>query len=94
VERSKRGIALDVHSAQFHRELGLAYNKMMQFEKAVDALREAVRLDPKDDEAWNNLGGALRRLGMRKSPQGHDSSTSPHMTSIDALMGSRPNASH
>lgn len=68
MERSKRGIALDVHSAQFHRELGLAYNKMMQFEKAVDALREAVRLDPKDDEAWNNLGGALRRLGMRKSP--------------------------
>jgi tetratricopeptide (TPR) repeat protein len=64
----QQGIALDAHSAQFRRELGLDYNKMMQFEKAVDALREAVRLDPKDTEAWNNLGGALRRLGIRKPP--------------------------
>jgi tetratricopeptide (TPR) repeat protein len=64
----QQGIALDAHSAQFHRELGVVYNKIEQFEKAVHALREAVGLDPQDTEAWNNLGGALRRLGMRKPP--------------------------
>src|SRR5207249_2430918 len=34
-------------------------------EEAINALREAVRLAPNDAEAFSNLGGALRRWGMR-----------------------------
>jgi tetratricopeptide (TPR) repeat protein len=55
-----------------HRELGLCYSKMRKSELAANSLREAVRLNPEDSEAWSNLGGALRRLGMQGAPSAYD----------------------
>jgi tetratricopeptide (TPR) repeat protein len=59
-------------SAVVYRELGVCYSKMKKSELAANSLREAVRLDPKDAEAWSNLGGALRRLGMQNAPRTYD----------------------
>lgn len=59
---------LDAGNALVQRELGVCYSKMMKPEIAVNHLREAVRLAPDDAEAWGNLGGALRRLGMADAP--------------------------
>jgi len=55
-----------------HRELSVCYSKQGKPELAVELLREAVRLDPNDAEAWSNLGGALRRLGMAGAPDSYD----------------------
>lgn len=55
-----------------YRELGVCYSKMKKSELAANSLREAVRLTPKDAEAWSNLGGALRRLGMQNAPSAYD----------------------
>lgn len=54
--------------AVIHRELGVTFSKDAQLDRAVQSLREAVRLAPLDAEAWSNLGGALRRIGMAKAP--------------------------
>lgn len=71
----RRANSLDPNSVQIHRELGLMYSKMENFEDAIPPLREAVRLDPKDAEAWNILGGVLRRVGMQKLLKDNDWST-------------------
>ena len=39
---------------------------------AIKSLKEAVRLNPTDAEAWSNLGGALRRVGMFNAPKAYD----------------------
>lgn len=51
-----------------NRELGVTYSKQKKLDEAVYHLREAVRLSPEDTEAWSNLGGALRRMGMIEAP--------------------------
>jgi tetratricopeptide (TPR) repeat protein len=63
---------LDSTNAIVHRELGVTYSKQKKPALAVESLREAVRLAPQDAEAWSNLGGALRRLGMAKAPDSYD----------------------
>jgi len=66
---------LDPKSAVVNRELGVCYSKQMKPALASDCLREAVRLAPKDAEAWSNLGGALRRLAKTLSPGPFDRKT-------------------
>jgi tetratricopeptide (TPR) repeat protein len=65
-------VRLDPHSAVVHRELGVCYSKQGKPDLAAHCLREAVRLAPNDVEAWSNLGGALRRLGMAGAPHRYD----------------------
>jgi tetratricopeptide (TPR) repeat protein len=43
---------------------GVAYGMAGQFDKAIADLREAVRLDSKDADAWNNLGLYLSDAGQ------------------------------
>lgn len=42
--------------------LGLAYGKLKQYDKAIAAYQEAVRIDPDDARAWNNLGVFYKEL--------------------------------
>lgn len=63
---------LNSDNAVVHRELGASYSKWEKPEFAVVSLREAVRINPEDVETWNNLGGALRRLGMASAPDRYD----------------------
>lgn len=72
VEHLKRAAAADPTNPECHREIGVAYSKMNKPEQAIDALREAVRLAPRDAESLSNLGGALRRWGMRHAPDDYD----------------------
>jgi tetratricopeptide (TPR) repeat protein len=44
----------------FH--LGLAYGKLQQYDRAVQAYQEALRIEPNDSRSWNNLGGVYRDL--------------------------------
>jgi tetratricopeptide (TPR) repeat protein len=52
--------------------LGVTYSKSGRWREAIDSLKDAVRLDPKDAEAWSNLGGAYRRAGMARGPSDFD----------------------
>lgn len=75
-----RAIRLAPDAAEVHRELGVTYSKQGRLDLAATSLRETVRLTPNDPEAWSNLGGALRRIGMSRSPDSYDK---------DALIESR-----
>lgn len=72
VEHLRRAAAADPTNPECHREMGVAYSKMNRLEQAIEALREAVRLAPRDAESLSNLGGALRRWGMRHAPDDYD----------------------
>ncbi len=71
-EALRQGLRLAPHDALLHRELGVTFSKSGHLSDAIASLREAVRLAPKDDEAWSNLGGALRRVGMSGAPTTFD----------------------
>ena len=42
--------------------LGYAYDELMRYNDAIEALRQAVRIDPEYVNAWNNLGAAYVEL--------------------------------
>ncbi len=45
-----------------HNNLGVAYGSIGQYEKSVEELREALRLDPNTLRRYSNLAAALMRL--------------------------------
>jgi len=68
----KKAVLLEPKLSVLHRELGVTYGKKGDLDAAVESLEEAVRLDQNDPEALRNLGGALRRLGMKSAPSSID----------------------
>jgi tetratricopeptide (TPR) repeat protein len=62
-------VRLNPDNALAHRELGVTYSKTDNPDMAATELHQAVALDPEDAEAWSNLGGALRRVGMANAEQ-------------------------
>ncbi len=46
-----------------HFDLGLALSRQGRLQEAIGHYREAVRIRPGFDRAWNNLGAALQALG-------------------------------
>jgi Flp pilus assembly protein TadD len=56
---------IDVPAAEFYRLYDVAYrlSEAGRISEAVQAWRDALRLDPDDAKANNNLGGLLIRLG-------------------------------
>lgn len=46
-------------------KLGAAYGLLKEYEKAEDALQEAVLLDPRNAEAWKYLGATYCAAGQR-----------------------------
>lgn len=45
--------------------LGLAYGKVGQHPKAIDAYRQSLRIDPEDATVWYNLGFTYGELGRQ-----------------------------
>ena len=43
-------------------DLGYAYDELKRYNDAIEALRQAVRIDPEYVNAWNNLGAAYVEL--------------------------------
>jgi tetratricopeptide (TPR) repeat protein len=68
----KKAVLLEPKRSVLHRELDVTYGKIGDLDLAVESLEEAVRLDPNDPEALRNLGGALRRSGMKSAPSSID----------------------
>jgi len=44
---------------------GNAYADAGQFAKAIEAYQQALRINPEDAKAWNNLGVVYSRSGQR-----------------------------
>lgn len=80
IEAFKAALRLNPIDAVLHRELGVTLSKAKRLPEAISSLQEAVRLAPLDAEAWSNLGGAQRRVGMVGAPTTFD---------IDSLLNSR-----
>jgi Flp pilus assembly protein TadD len=45
--------------------LGIAYGNFKQYEQAISAFREAVRIEPEKASVWYNLGEAYSRYGQQ-----------------------------
>jgi tetratricopeptide (TPR) repeat protein len=46
-------------------DLGYAYDELKRYNEAIEALRQAVRIDPSNENAWYNLGVAYAFSGNR-----------------------------
>jgi Tfp pilus assembly protein PilF len=66
VEEIKAAIKEDGKNAYFHKGLGMAYLQRREFEKAAEALRKALELNPYYTDARNDLGTALILSGRRE----------------------------
>lgn len=62
VEILQRVVKLDPQFANGHFALGHAYYDLKQWRNAIESLKAAVRLNPKDDEARDRLGLARAML--------------------------------
>lgn len=62
----RRALERDPGAAALHNELGDALAVGNRFDEAVVEYREAVRLDPRDDDAWHDLGVSLMARQRRK----------------------------
>jgi len=56
-------VAANREYAAAHAELGLCLIRLRHFDEAISSLREAVRLDANNAQAWTNLGSALYQSG-------------------------------
>lgn len=65
-----RARVLAPDASRVHYLLGLYYTDARQVALALDAFREAARLDPGNAKAFNNIGSALEQLGRRRDAEG------------------------
>ncbi|RPJ16464.1 MAG: serine protease [Desulfobacteraceae bacterium] len=49
-------------NAEARYTLGIAHGNLKSYDDAINAFRQAVRINPKHAEAWNNLGDAYRKI--------------------------------
>jgi Flp pilus assembly protein TadD len=59
VELLSRAVELEPANAEFHYNLGVAFQTLGQIDEAAASYRQALRLQPHRAEAHNNLGHAL-----------------------------------
>jgi tetratricopeptide (TPR) repeat protein len=61
--RIGQAIEEDPNNPMFYNNLGLAFEKRRQLEKAISCYRKAVQLDPGSFEAYTNMGNAFKAQG-------------------------------
>lgn len=59
IDLLQKAIVLCSSSSLYYRNIGEIYRRSRQLEKAIDAGRQAIKLNPEDDDARYNLGVAL-----------------------------------
>jgi len=60
----KEVIRLDPIRAAAYVNLGAVYNRLEQYDEAIQALRRSIQLDPKRSEGYYNLGLVYRKMGQ------------------------------
>lgn len=65
IEEIKRAIKDDSKNPYFHKGLGVAYMQIGSHDKAIDAFRKALDLNPYYTDVRNDLGTALVLAGKR-----------------------------
>jgi tetratricopeptide (TPR) repeat protein len=63
VERLEAAVARAGHSSEVHRFLGTAYGIRGDMARTVQHLRDAVRLNPRDERSWIALASTLEDTG-------------------------------
>jgi tetratricopeptide (TPR) repeat protein len=46
--------------------MGVAYNELGKYQKAINAYKEAIKIKPDYHEAYYNMGVAYNELGVNK----------------------------
>lgn len=59
---SQQWVKSEPGSANARNILGNAYFNLKQYDRAIQAYREALRIEPEDADAWKHLGGAYLNL--------------------------------
>ena len=67
VNALKEGLDVDSPNCSTAEMLGVLYFRLKQYDKASDVFRYWTRLDPRDPDAWVNLGAALNVAGDHKA---------------------------
>lgn len=62
VEDSKTSIRYDPNYSKAYGRLGLAYSKMNKHQEALDAYRNALRIEPDNVDYQNNMSVTQQRL--------------------------------
>lgn len=62
----ERAVTINSNAAQTRFLLGEAYRDDNRLERAKDAYRDAIRIDPEFGHAWTSLAGVLARTGPRE----------------------------
>ena len=70
VARIRRAIEEDPGNPMFHNNLGLAFEKCRELDKAISCYQKAVKLDTGSYEAYTNLGNAFKAQGKFKKAIG------------------------
>ena len=63
VERLREAASMDPHNSDLHRELGITFLLMKEWNRARVEMLEAIRHQPDDADAHNGLGYALEKMG-------------------------------
>lgn len=93
VQRLREAARLDPENSDLHRELGITFLLVKEWERARVEMLEAIRHDPSDADAHNGLGYALEKLGRlddamkeyRKATQLEPDDLSYRQHYVDAL---------
>ena len=62
VRLTSKAIDMDPKVPAYHRNLGAAYYKLKQYEKAVSCHDQAIKLEPKHSINYHNKGAAFFRM--------------------------------
>ena len=60
IEQGQKLLSSATNSAELYNLMGAAYNRLEQFPMAVQSYRQAIKIDPKFLDAYNNLGNCLK----------------------------------
>lgn len=63
INEYRMAIAMDESQAVFHFNMGLAYYRLVLYERSIEAYQTAIDLNPEFGEAWYNLSLVLDKIG-------------------------------
>lgn len=62
IEELKKDIELNPYDYMAYFDIGVAYYKLKEYDKAIASFQKAIDINPKRDEAYNNISTVYRKL--------------------------------